>query len=401
LAVLLSAVAVSPPSAWGVGLTLVAPFDGTNGANPVATVTFDSAGNAYGTASLGGSSGLGTVWELMKGSGTITALASFNGTNGSSPFAGVTLDANGNAYGTTDVGGANGVGVVWELAKGSGTITALASFDTTNGAFPRGPVTIDAKGNLFGTTEGGGIGGGVVWELAKGSSTIQALASFTSTSGVNPAGRVTFDSAGNAYGTAQNGGANGKGTVWELTNGSTTINALASFNTTNGASPFGPVTLDAHGNLFGTALNGGANFGTVWELAKGSSTINALASFDVTNGAGPSGPVTFDSNGNLFGTATNGGAGFGTVWELVKGSSSIQAIGSFDSTHTGADPVDGVTFGSDGNLYGTAQSGGPGLSGTIWEIQLSAVPEPSSLVLGLMGLALAAGTVVVRSRRPS
>jgi uncharacterized repeat protein (TIGR03803 family) len=383
-------------------LTLVASFDGTNGANPVATVTFDAAGNAYGAASLGGSSGLGTVWELVKGSGTITPLASFNGTNGSSPFAGVTLDANGNLFGTTDVGGANGDGVVWELVKGSGTIKALASFDgTTNGANPRGPVTFDANGNLFGTTESGGPGGGVVWELAKGSTTITALASFTSTSGVNPAGRLTFDADGNAFGMAQNGGANSKGTVWELAKGSTTINALASFNTANGAFPFGPVTLDAHGNLFGAALDGGANFGTVWELAKGSSTINALASFDFTNGANPSGPVTFDANGNLFGTATNGGGGFGTVWELAKGSSSVQAIGSFDSTHTGADPVDGVTFGPDGNLYGTAQGGGPGLSGTVWEIQLSSVPEPSSLVLGLIGLALAGGTAVARSRRPS
>jgi uncharacterized repeat protein (TIGR03803 family) len=383
-------------------LTLVAPFDGTNGANPVATVTFDAAGNAYGTASLGGSSGLGTVWELVKGSSTITPLASFNGTNGSSPFAGVTLDANGNLYGTTDVGGANSDGVVWELVKGSGTITPLASFSGTNGANPRGPVTFDANGNLIGTTENGGAnGGGVLWMLAKGSSTIVALASFNSTSGVNPAGRVTFDANGNAYGMAQNGGANSKGTVWELAQGSTTINALASFNTSNGSFPFGPVTFDAKGNLFGTALNGGANFGTVWELAKGSSTINALALFDSTNGANPSGPVTFDANGNLFGTATNGGAGFGTVWELANGSSSVQAIGSFDSTHTGADPVDGVTFGPDGNLYGTAQGGGPGLSGTIWEIQLASVPEPSSLVLGLIGLALAAGTAAVRLRRPA
>ena len=269
--------AVLAPSAWGDGLTLVAAFDGNNGANPVATLTFDAAGNAYGTASVGGSSGFGTVWELVKGSGTITPLATFNGTNGTSPFAGVTLDASGNLFGTADTGGANNVGVVWELAKGSGTITALASFDTTNGAFPRGPVTLDANGNLYGTTQSGGPVGGVIWELAKGSSTIQALASFTSTSGVNPAGRLTVDAAGNLYGMAQNGGAFSKGTVWELAKGSSTIQALASFNSANGAFPFGPVTLDAHGNLFGTALQGGASFGTVWELAKGSGTINTLA----------------------------------------------------------------------------------------------------------------------------
>jgi hypothetical protein len=89
------------------------------------------------------------------------------------------------------------------------------------------------------------------------------------------------------------------------------------------------------------------------------------------------------------------------VWELANGSTSIKAIGSFDGTHTGADPVDGVTFGPGGNLQGTAQTGGPGLSGTIWEIQLGSVPEASSLILGLIGLALAGGTAVVWSRRAS
>ena len=55
------------PRRGGDGLTLVAAFDGNNGANPVATLTFDAAGNAYGTASVGGSTGFGTVWELVKG----------------------------------------------------------------------------------------------------------------------------------------------------------------------------------------------------------------------------------------------------------------------------------------------------------------------------------------------
>jgi uncharacterized repeat protein (TIGR03803 family) len=216
---------------------------------------------------------------------------------------------------------------------------------------------------------------------------------------------VTFDANGNLYGTAVFGGASGNnGTVWELAKGSSTITALASFNGTNGAGPNGGVTLDANGNLYGTARSSGADgLGTVWELAKGSSTIAALASFNGTNGGTPEGDVTFDANGNLYGTASGGGignGGVGAVWELAKGSSTITALGSFNGTN-GEFPVGGVTFDADGNLYGTALIGGANGLGTVWELQPSAIPEPSSLFLGLIGLALAGGAALLKHHRQS
>jgi uncharacterized repeat protein (TIGR03803 family) len=350
-------------------LTPLASFNLTNGDNPQAGVTLDANGNLFGTAYDGGATSQGTVWELAKGSGTITALGSFNGTNGAFPLGGVTLDANGNLFGTASDIGAHNVGTVWELAKGSGTITALASFDTSNGAVPLAGVTLDANGNLFGTTTGGGTQGtGTVWELAKGSGTITALASFNLPS-QSVYGGVTFDASGNLFGTTGSGGANNQGTVWELVKGSHSITTLASFNGTNGNLPRAGATLDASGNLFGTTQNGGAtNQGTVWELAKGSGTITALASFDVTNGELPLGGVTFDANGNLYGTAPFGGANaIGTVWELAKGSGAITALSSFDRT-TGDDPKAGVTFDANGNLVGTAATGGGNGHGTVWEL---------------------------------
>jgi uncharacterized repeat protein (TIGR03803 family) len=123
-------------------------------------VTLDANGNLFGTAASGGTSNSGTVWELAKGSSTITALASFNGTNGATPTSNVLFDANGNLFGTANQGGSSNQGTVWELAKGSSTITALASFNGGNGAGPNGPVAFDANGNLFGTAVGGGFGGG-------------------------------------------------------------------------------------------------------------------------------------------------------------------------------------------------------------------------------------------------
>jgi uncharacterized repeat protein (TIGR03803 family) len=332
-------------------------------------VTLDAIGDLFGTAYDGGATNQGTVWELAKGSGAITVLASFNGTNGSFPLGGVTLDAGGDLFGTASDGGANGVGAVWELAKGSGSITPLASFDTTNGSGPQAGVTLDANGDLLGTTIGGGTrGAGTVWELAKGSGTIMALASFINLPSQSVYGGVTIDVNGNLFGTTGLGGATNQGTVWELVPGSQTITTLASFDGTNGILPRAGATLDANGDLFGTAYDGGAtNQGTVWELANGSSTITALGSFDGTNGELPLGGVTFDANGNLYGTTAFGGANHvGTVWELAKGSSTITLLGSFDGTN-GGDPKAGVTFDANGNLFGTAATGG-GTHGTVWEL---------------------------------
>jgi uncharacterized repeat protein (TIGR03803 family) len=191
--------------------------------------------------------------------------------------------------------------------------------------------------------------------------------------------------------------------VWELAKGSSTITPLASFYGSNGSGPVAGVTFDAHGNLFGTApLGGASNAGTVWELAKGSSTITPLASFNRTNGANPLGGVTFDANGNLFGAAQGGGAyGIGTVWELAQGSSTITRLASFNGTN-GSFPYAGVTFDAHGNLFGTARFGGASEQGTVWELAapfVPDVPEPSSLVLGVIGCAVAGAAALLKPKR--
>ena len=155
---LLLAWACMPTAVRGQGLTPLASFNGTTGVLPQAGVTFDANGNLFGTAQQGGPGGHGTVWELAKGSSTIMPLASFDGTNGANLLAGVTFDANGNLFGTAAAGGPSGPtggGTVWELAKGSSTITPLASFNGGNGVDPVGGVTLDANGILFGTASTG------------------------------------------------------------------------------------------------------------------------------------------------------------------------------------------------------------------------------------------------------
>src|SRR5665213_1507164 len=288
--VLLSGYALSQIGVFGVN---------ASGANPQSTLAVDSIGNLYGTASRGGASGDGTVFEIAKGSGTITTLVSFDGSNGANPSAGVTLDAAGDLYGTTDGGGDSNDGTVFEIAKGSGTITTLASFNFTNGANPSAGVALDASGNLYGTTNEG-----TVFKIAKGSGTITTLIA----NGASILGGVTLDASGNLYGTTDIGGTSNDGTVFEIAKGLSTTRTLASFNGTNGEDPQAGVTLDASGNLYGTTELGGDGNGdgTVFEIAKGSGAVTTLAAFNLANGQGPAVGVTLDAAGNLYGTTSGG-----------------------------------------------------------------------------------------------
>jgi uncharacterized repeat protein (TIGR03803 family) len=355
-------------------ITVLASFNGTNGANPECGLLLDNGGNLYGTTYGGGTSGQGTVFELAQGSGTITTLASFNGTDGANPVAGLITDGSGNLYGTTENWGTSGHGTVFELAQGSGTITTLASFnDVTNGAYPAGALIMDGSGNLYGTTESGpsvtvgryhSPGTGTLFEVARGSTTITTLAKFNN--GTNPVAALIMDGAGNLYGTTRAGGPGNSGTVFEFVHGKGTITTLASCGYNNGDRPYGALARDGSGNLYGVTTNGGAfNDGTVFEVAAGTGTIRALTSIDASN-ADPTGLIV-DGNGNLYGTSQVGGAfGYGTVFELAAGSTAITTLASFDGTQA-AYPYAPPIMDSSGNLYGTTSSLSGG-TGTVFEL---------------------------------
>jgi uncharacterized repeat protein (TIGR03803 family) len=349
-------------------LTSLVSFDGTNGANPADALIMDSSGNLYGTTEHGGAYNDGTVFEVT--SGTITRLASFNGTNGANPAGALIMDSSGNLYGATTTGGASSDGTVFELAKGSGRITRLASFDGTNGANPADALIMDSSGNLYGTAVGGGASSdGTVFELVKGSGKITRLASFNGTNGRSPQGALVMDQSGNLYGTAEWGGAYAQGTVFEVASGSHTIITLGTFTGANDGGPSG-VVMDSGGNLYGTTNGSGFNGytstpGTVFELARGSRKIAALASFVCLQS--PS-ALIIDGGGNLYGATAYGGASSdGTVFELVKNSGTITTLASFNGTD-GTAPYGGLIMDGQGNLYGTTEYGGSAGDGTVFEL---------------------------------
>jgi uncharacterized repeat protein (TIGR03803 family) len=183
------------------GTTIFSFTSGTNaskyGSDPNGTPAFDSAGNLYGTTYGGGTNGNGAVYKLSPGASGWTPQVLYEfGTEGAHPLAGVLLDSAGNVYGTTTQGGKLGDGNVFELVPPTGTGAyahkILFPFDGPHGNDPYDSLIMDNNGYLYGTTYLGGSNGiGTVFEVDP-----KAVATTTHlTSSVNPSTQgeaVTF-----------------------------------------------------------------------------------------------------------------------------------------------------------------------------------------------------------------
>ena len=307
----------------------------TDGESPYYGYLFrDTAGNLYGTTAYGGDHDSGTAFRL--GANGKELFFSFpGGAKGGFPYAGLVGDTAGNFYGTTYVRGSGcppyGCGTVYQVTS-VGKETVLYSFTgAPDGEFPKSSLVWDSTGNLYGTTEYGGANGyGTVFEVtATGKETV--LYSFCSQAdcvdGSYPYSGLVQDSSGNLYGTTVDGGANGAGTVFELaTTGKETV--LYSFcsqsGCVDGAYPFSSLVRDSSGNLYGTTQYGGANSadaGTIFEVTTtGKETVlyNFCSQPGCVDGSYTATGLLRDSAGNLYGTTFYGGAsGDGTVFKLT------------------------------------------------------------------------------------
>jgi uncharacterized repeat protein (TIGR03803 family) len=354
----------------------------------------DAAGNLYGTTVQGGTSASGTVWELSPsgGSWTHSVLYSFSGgTDGGEPYKGVTLDAQENIFGTAVTGGSGGCeggcGVVYELANSGGkwSQTVVHAFSGgDDGSGPGAGLTIDSNGDVYGTTPTGGTyGQGTIFRLHRGSGgawKLKVLHAFTGGSdGIGgSAGRLVL--AGNhLYGTATSGGDNSQGTAFELTqgkHGNWRFKPTYEFTGQPDAGfPYGGLALDTSGNLYGTTYYGGASgMGSVYRLAHkaGVWSEKLLYSFKGgSDGGAPLGNLVLDPGGNLFGTTSGGGsAGAGVVFELVPppGSKWTENVGhAFQGPPDGAYAYNGLVADGAGNYFGATTRGGAGDEGAIYE----------------------------------
>jgi uncharacterized repeat protein (TIGR03803 family) len=326
-----------------------------------------------------------SVWAAN----TEKVLYTFTGGNdGGDPAAQLTFDSSGNAYGTTVVGGSSTFGTVFKLtphSSGKWTETVLYSFLAGNdGKNPYGGVTLDAKGNLYGTTVSGGSGGtcsgdgcGTVFKLThSGNSWSESvLYSFTGgKDGAGPGGGVVFDKKGNLYGTTPDGGSVngcGCGVVYKLSpakSGQWKQKVIHTFTGGNDGSTgsLGLLLVDKSSNLYGVAELGGAHgAGTVFKMTPGSGgkwKMSTLYGFKGMPNAGfPYGGLISDAAGSLYGTTYYGGAnGMGSVFKLTNSNGKFKesVLYSFKTGTDGNSPTSTLVFDAQGNLYGTTSAGG-------------------------------------------
>ncbi|MDE2206225.1 MAG: hypothetical protein KGK12_06255 [Armatimonadetes bacterium] len=324
---------------------------GPDGSSPLVGVSLDGAGNMYGTTSVGGAynanSVSGMVWEITAAGayrdlhdfgGTITNSNGASGPDGNTPYARVSFDSAGNMYGTTNKGGGNSnYGMVWEITSAGayrdlhdfgGIITNANGSSGPDGYYPRAGVTFDAAGNMYGTASYGGAYGqaknaGMVWEITSAGAyrdihdfgaTVTNANGSSGPDGYYCVAGVTFDTAGNMYGTTFSGGAydstSNSGMVWEITFAGAyrdlhdfggTVTVANGNSGPDGYFPRAGVTFDAVGNMYGACCTGGAynstgTSGMVWELAP----PPVLISLSPSSALVGSGAFTLTVNGTGF-----------------------------------------------------------------------------------------------------
>ena|ERR1700733_522075 len=399
---------------------------GADGAYPESQLTLDSAGNLYGTTSGGGRAvtgcgddGSGTVFELVRSQSgwkeqVLYTFGSYDG-DGCGPQAGLTFDIAGNLYGTTlGGGGADGGGTVFKLTpngKGEWTESILAS---GIGDFPSA-VVIDASGNLYFTVSQGLSGGrscndfgcGGVFELSPqmdGSwqkTTVHVFQGAPENDGAWPQSGVLLDSAGNLYVATEYGGVNGChsnqynsdypptgcGGIYEFTNnsGTWTETTIYTFERGDGRAicPLGKPAFDHAGNLIGPTFLGGNGLGTFYELTPGKNGVwNQSVQyrfFGHGNGSRPLGNLTVGGEHRVYGvTSAISTKEEATAFELDdsvprwKG----KVLHTFSGGSDGLNPKAGMIMDRQGHLYGTTYQGGGGTGcyqpyagcGTVYEV---------------------------------
>jgi uncharacterized repeat protein (TIGR03803 family) len=347
-------------------------------------------GYLYGATLLGGPDDAGTIFKMSR-TGNKTILHSFTGgADGGGPENALTMDAEGDFYGTTNGGGsgtgcAGGpCGTIFKITP-TGQLTTLYAFQgpPNDVAYIQGPLALDAQGNIYGigwegaNSCGVAEGCGAVFELNT-SRQETILHSFTgSPDGMLPSGPIVIAN-GILYGTTEGGGDSscgfndgyGCGVLYsiDLANGGESI--IYTFEADSGVSPTG-ILADGKGNLYGDTYSGGTfgiDAGVLFKFTPGENgwTESVLYDFGAANdGYTPAPGLLLDKAGNLYGTTANSNRAntIGTAFKITpQGEQTILHNFVISKTNDrapgGCYTVSGVVSYGNGVLYGTAQRGG-------------------------------------------
>jgi uncharacterized repeat protein (TIGR03803 family) len=402
-------------AALGQSAPAVSTIVAFSGSVPSGGVVEGTDGALYGTGTSRTIVSGGVVYRTTRDGLSVTTLHQFQGSEGSTPTAGLLEVGGGLLYGSTRFGAADqkfSTGTIYRIAEdGTGftIVYTFAAYTTTNkknmpvnsdGAYPESQLIEGTDGNLYGVTSSGGANGtGTVFRVTKDGTSFQLLHEFKEITsdasanviinddGVTPAGRLLQAPDGYLYGTATIGGVNGRGTLFrlhmdgsgfqvvhqfpDLSSGSTATNV-------DGAQPVGGLTDGQNGLLYGVAYEGGANgAGTLYSLDPNSLLFTVRHVFDSPQGKFPAGGLILALDGRLYGTTQGGGTNSsgtettaGTIYSIALDGTGFTKHYSFDGIE-GANP-DSHLLQLDANTFaGVTPAGGKCGQGTLYSFSLT------------------------------
>ena len=359
-----------------------APF----GVLPTAPLIQAVDGNLYGTTTEGGAESQGAVFKITNftTSPSFSVIYSFKGgTDGARPNA-IFQASDGNLYGMTNQGGSSGFGTVFKISDLTTTPTESVIYTFTGGPDGAGPTSLvqASDGNVFGIGAGGSSG--AVFKISNLTTTPTESVIYTFTGGLDGAGPTSLIQAsdGNLYGATTAGGPTISGTVFKISNPATSpafsvIYTFAGNTGFNAHFSLDPTLMQASdGNLYGTTATDGSTFsGTVFKISNLTTSPTFAVIYNFMSGdfmgggdAGyPESPLIQFSDGNLYGTGT---LGQGTVFRIsnLSGVPKENVVYTFAGASDGANPAASLLEAADGNLYGTTYQGGLTYTGTVFRI---------------------------------
>ena len=350
-----------------------------------------SGNTLYGTTADGGTADNGTVFAVSTSGLVFTNLHSFaamdtNGfnTEGASPEFGLLLSG-ATLYGTASLGGSSGNGTVFAVnTNGTGFAPKYTFTGGNDGSEPFGGVVLSGT-TLYGAAAlGGSSGNGTVFGVNISGSGFTNLHGFTATDtngfntdGVNPVRPIL--SGNTLYGTTVSGGTLGFGTIFAINTNGPVFTNLHNFTFTDGANPVCDLILSGN-TLYGTANQGGnPGYGTVFAINTDGTGLTILHSFlALSDGANPLGGLVL-SGDTLYGTASGGGdLSNGTVFSVKTNGTAFVTLHTFTGGSDGGDPLGDLIL-SGNILYGTANLGGSSGNGTVFALSLSAAPPAPTI----------------------
>lgn len=352
-------------------LSTVYNFTSSDGAYPLARfVLSDVQNKMYTTASEGGSGDFGSILELDLLSNSLTKIHDFDSLNGANPESGLILNEEGHLMGITKNGGDEGVGVIYALDTMNLTFGKINDLDSLKGLHSTGELEFSGNsGVYYATTTLGGINDdGTFLSVNLSDSSLTLIEDMDGAIASKPQGKP-FVMSGNIYALGYDGCIDNYGALLAYDISNDSLYVAQTFSCVYGKTPYGTVLDGEDGYLYGmTFFGGNYRYGTIFKYDKNQDTLITIHHFSPSDGAYPYGSLTLGANGKIWGMVTQGGPVHkGAVFSIDKVTNTYTIEAAFNNAN-GRYPKGDMFYGSDGNMYGMAIYGSLYDGGVIFRV---------------------------------